>query len=1139
MKPTLLLFSLLFIFNILVFAQFRGKLQYTYVGDTTLDMKIDLSRNHRVKVKNISATPVSGIITEFNGLNADGSVVTTGGGGFAVFPNGGTVNLAVGDSVVVQGWSRGWFECTNCTLATGNNSKKVRFIFSQNGTADRDTLIQDITVINNSDATVNALSYVTTGGSYAIKGAFKLPAYFKDSVQSITFYLQNSNSNNKEWQITPASATTSAFGDQYYHFNFTAVSRNDWRIQARTVVKSGIKWFIPNTNVPVTGSGTAFLGRIAPFGVGNFAIDSVRTYQTQTGFWRGVFVPADSSLIVFPGQENWNNASINKLNSRMYKLKLNNANFGDTAWTYLIGDETWGGAASKDGRYAVYLLNQGGADRTNVTKDWVGIINTITGVKIWGSGGNLPINIYEGLEVAMSKDGRYFAIGTTGNGVVTLFENNHAVNGTATVTQLWQMPCTGQVRKIVFSDDGQHLYTGSGDMFLRKFKISDGTLVWKAYIGGWPFINGLKFSTDSTYIYTGTKSFDITKVNVLTGEVTWSAFSGNLDVYNSSNGKYVMDFSGQLVDNSTGAIVGKIQPSSQKAFAYLDDFVISGDRGIDIYHPFGSLRASRSTYMDDGSGEQSQYNWVDSTGTKIVVLARDMVSNGPPKNGIGCWRITPVINRYPTLDSISNLTVSTGDSVYTILRYADRDAHAITVTASATSANLVLRMGTNDTLWMRPAGGHTGTDTVTVSIRESATTEKFLVYNKFTITASCASTAAATATAAATTSFCTGGSVVLNANTGTGLSYQWLKDATAITSATAASYTATASGSYTVTVTNAGGCSTTSSAIVVTVNTLPAATITAATTTTICAGSSVLLNANTGTGFTYQWLKDAVNISGATTVSYTATTSGNYTVTITNSNACSATSTATVVTVVTIPSAPTVVGVTYCQGVTAPVLAGTASSGNSLLWYTVASGGTGSATAPTPSTATAGTVDYYVSQLTATGSCESARSKLTVIVKSSPSTPTIVRDTAHNLVSSAIIGNLWYKDGIALSDTTQKYKPTTAANYSVKTTQNGCASNMSANYYYLVTALVNFLNNQYLILYPNPTREDIRIDYKLDGQYQLNIKMYALNGKLVLKEDKISSGTPVSLKSLSRAIYLVMVSDKNGKLMYTDKIIKE
>lgn len=115
MKPTLLLFSLLFIFNIFVFAQFRGKLQYTYVGDTTLDMKIDLSRNHRVKVKNISATPVSGIITEFNGLNADGSVVTTGGGGFAVFPNGGTVNLAAGDSVVVQGWSRGWFECTKKT----------------------------------------------------------------------------------------------------------------------------------------------------------------------------------------------------------------------------------------------------------------------------------------------------------------------------------------------------------------------------------------------------------------------------------------------------------------------------------------------------------------------------------------------------------------------------------------------------------------------------------------------------------------------------------------------------------------------------------------------------------------------------------------------------------------------------------------------------------------------------------------------------------------------------------------------------------------------------------------------------------------------------------------------------------------
>ena len=82
------------------------------------------------------------------------------------------------------------------------------------------------------------------------------------------------------------------------------------------------------------------------------------------------------------------------------------------------------------------------------------------------------------------------------------------------------------------------------------------------------------------------------------------------------------------------------------------------------------------------------------------------------------------------------------------------------------------------------------------------------------------------------------------------------------------------------------------------------------------------------------------------------------------------------VTVNAIPAAPTVsTPVTYCEGETATALTAT---GTGLLWYTVATGGTGSATAPTPSTASAGNTDYWVSQ-TVSG-CESARAMVTVTV---------------------------------------------------------------------------------------------------------------------------------------------------------------
>ena len=70
------------------------------------------------------------------------------------------------------------------------------------------------------------------------------------------------------------------------------------------------------------------------------------------------------------------------------------------------------------------------------------------------------------------------------------------------------------------------------------------------------------------------------------------------------------------------------------------------------------------------------------------------------------------------------------------------------------------------------------------------------------------------------TTFCAGGSVVLNASTGTGYAYQWKRDGSNIANATGSSYTATQTGSYTVTVT-ANSQSATSNAINVVVNAIP------------------------------------------------------------------------------------------------------------------------------------------------------------------------------------------------------------------------------------------------------------------------------------------------------------------------------
>lgn len=92
--------------------------------------------------------------------------------------------------------------------------------------------------------------------------------------------------------------------------------------------------------------------------------------------------------------------------------------------------------------------------------------------------------------------------------------------------------------------------------------------------------------------------------------------------------------------------------------------------------------------------------------------------------------------------------------------------------------------------------------------------------------------------------------------------------------------------------------------------------------------------------------------------------SGNSNITVLTCNTCAT-------------AAPTVTSsVTYEQGDVARQLTAT---GNNLKWYTVATGGTASTTAPTPSTSTVGSTTYYVS---ASGSCESERSAITVNVVS-------------------------------------------------------------------------------------------------------------------------------------------------------------
>lgn len=165
-----------------------------------------------------------------------------------------------------------------------------------------------------------------------------------------------------------------------------------------------------------------------------------------------------------------------------------------------------------------------------------------------------------------------------------------------------------------------------------------------------------------------------------------------------------------------------------------------------------------------------------------------------------------------------------------------------------------------------------------------------------------------TISALSDTTFCSGGSVTLNATTVPGATYTWFKDAVS-TGITGNSFVANASGVYTVRASTAACSGIMSNTKTVTVQPLPPVTVTPLSATTFCDGLSVVLQGPTGSGLSYQWQRGGVDIFGATSSSYTATTSGNYRVKVTNtSTSCFDFSTVTAVTVNPMPMKPAVSG---------------------------------------------------------------------------------------------------------------------------------------------------------------------------------------------------------------------------------------
>lgn len=359
-----------------------------------------------------------------------------------------------------------------------------------------------------------------------------------------------------------------------------------------------------------------------------------------------------------------------------------------------------------------------------------------------------------------------------------------------------------------------------------------------------------------------------------------------------------------------------------------------------------------------------------------------------------------------------------------------------------------------------------------------------------------ASTPAASFTPSGDTTYCQNRPITLSAAAVTGLTYQWLRNDTAIAGATASTYQVVTTGSYKVRVANAQGCVATSAAALHTLRPAPGANITLTGPATICSGDSVLLTANQGAGFVYQWIRNDTAVVGATTRTYIANTSGRYRVRVSSPQGCIDTSAAQQINVLPAPTAVLTINGSpnVCAGRTV-VLTTTSAPGQSYQWFRndTLIGGAISNLYP------AGQAGLYKVKVTNSFGCFDFSDTLRINVLNAPGAPFItVSVGSDSLFSTASSGNVWFRNGVQIQGVAGRAIRVTqnGLHYAIVRGTNGCFSDTS-NRINITNVSIENLDQASFLVYPNPTSGKVFAQVSGDINGQLEIRIQNLVGQTI------------------------------------------
>lgn len=374
---------------------------------------------------------------------------------------------------------------------------------------------------------------------------------------------------------------------------------------------------------------------------------------------------------------------------------------------------------------------------------------------------------------------------------------------------------------------------------------------------------------------------------------------------------------------------------------------------------------------------------------------------------------------------------------------------------------------------------------------------------------------AATITPAGSLNICQGSTVLLNANTGAGLNYQWQENGNNIAGATTASYTANHNSAYTVIVTDSNACKSTATAQSVTLIPFPSAAITVTGATTICQGSTVAFTGTSGTGLSYQWLLNGTAIGGATNQAYTATQGGDYRVAIASNNgACADTSALKTVAILPVPSAPITAGAatTFCAG-DSVWLHTTHASGLNYQWQLNGNNIPGAH----DSLLKAQNGGTYSVTVTNAANCSTTSASMNITVHPAPgavityNTPLAFCEGGAVVLNSSVTSGLtyqWSKNNTAIAG---------ATSYSYIASETG-AYTLAAATPFGCTVVSGPMN---ILIHPKPQPIVTRVGDQFTTTLFASYQWY-------LNSQQIPGGTSQSITAKQNGAYSVEVVDSNG-----------